>query len=84
MDAGSITTAGGWILFWMQFPLIVLAAAVPLIGLVAIWRARPEDIPAVFAAFTAAFAPAFRRPDLKVPPSRRDRSATPQAESENH
>ena len=42
-------------MFWMQLPLLVVSVAVVIVGVAAVRRARPEDVPAVFEAFAAAF-----------------------------
>lgn len=42
-------------MFWVQLPLLVVSVAVVIVGVAAVRRARPEDVPAVFEAFAAAF-----------------------------
>jgi hypothetical protein len=65
-DFGSIAAAGGWAAFWLQLPATIVVIAAVVVGLAAILRARPEDVPAVFQSF-AAFATAFgKRPTSKV------------------
>ncbi|MFI6225357.1 hypothetical protein ACIBEH_32760 [Nocardia salmonicida] len=53
-DVGSVAAATGWAAFCLQLPAIVLVIAVVVVGLAAILKARPEDIPAIFASFAAA------------------------------
>lgn len=42
--------AGGWFIFWMQLPRLVTSAATALVAVVALLRARREDIPKVLFA----------------------------------
>ncbi|WP_280424414.1 hypothetical protein [Nocardia carnea] len=42
--------AGGWFIFWMQLPRLVTSAATALVAIVALIRARREDIPKVLFA----------------------------------
>ncbi|WP_458686386.1 hypothetical protein [Nocardia tengchongensis] len=54
-----VSASSVWAVFWFQLPVLVLAIAVIVIGLAAIRRAHPEDVPRVFEAFTAFLS---RRP----------------------
>ncbi|MEU1983270.1 hypothetical protein [Nocardia sp. NPDC019395] len=51
--------AGGWAVFWVQLPVLVLAVVVIIVTTTALRRARPQDVPNMFEAFAAAFG---RRP----------------------
>jgi hypothetical protein len=67
MSIGAVSTAvsdSGWVMFWVQLPVLVLALAVIIVAITALRRARPQDVPRVFEAFAAAFG---RRND---PPAR--------------
>ncbi|MFE3989964.1 hypothetical protein ACFXPR_36280 [Nocardia tengchongensis] len=58
MSVDSASTAladSAWTVFWFQLPVLVLAVAVIIVATLALWRARPEDVPKVFEAFTTAF-----------------------------
>ncbi|WP_433734873.1 hypothetical protein ACQP0C_41870 (plasmid) [Nocardia sp. CA-129566] len=56
VDAISAALAsGGWTVFWVQLPVLVLAVAVIIVATTALWRASPEDIPRIFEAFAKAF-----------------------------
>ncbi|MEV6225116.1 M91 family zinc metallopeptidase [Nocardia fluminea] len=46
--------AGGWFIFWMRLPRLVTAAAVAVAVVVALIRARREDIPTVVAALRSS------------------------------
>lgn len=70
LDVGSIAANSGWAVFWIQLPATALVIAVIIVGLAAILKARPEDIPAVFASFAASFG---RRPVQRTLPSQRRR-----------
>lgn len=61
LDFVATSVVGGsiWTVFWMQLPALVLGLAVIVAATIALRRARPEDVPRVFEAFTAAFG---RRP----------------------
>lgn len=61
MDA-VVSAAGAWTVFWVQLPVLVLAIAVIVLGIAAIRRAHPEDVPRVFEAFTAILARRSARP----------------------
>ncbi|MFE3758857.1 hypothetical protein ACFXO9_31525 [Nocardia tengchongensis] len=50
-----IVSGGGWAVFWIQLPVLVLAVAVIVAATVALLRARPEDVPKVFSAFATGF-----------------------------
>ncbi|MCM6773613.1 hypothetical protein NDR87_09045 [Nocardia sp. CDC159] len=39
----------------MQMPVLLLIAGVILVATTALWRARCEDVPKVFASFASAF-----------------------------
>ncbi|WP_157181741.1 hypothetical protein [Nocardia testacea] len=77
-DVGSVAAAGGWTVFWLQLPATVLVIAVIVVGLAAILRARPEDVPAVFRAFTAAFGNQPAQPKVRRLLPRRRRPSTTQ------
>ncbi|WP_157186599.1 hypothetical protein [Nocardia jiangxiensis] len=40
----------GWFIFWMQLPRLVTSSAAAVVAVVALLRARREDIPKVFSA----------------------------------
>ena len=56
-------------MFWVQLPLLVLAAAIIIVATTALRRARPEDVPRV----SEAFATAFGRRNEGAPPDREQR-----------
>lgn len=60
-DLGSLMAAGGWLAFWIQLPVTLLAIAVIVEGHIAIRRARPKDIPTVFAGLVAVLTVFARR-----------------------
>lgn len=60
--------SSGWVVFWVQLPVLVLALAVIIVATTALRRARPQDVPRIFEAFAAAFG---RR--TGVPGKRRQR-----------
>ncbi|WP_406238443.1 hypothetical protein [Nocardia sp. NBC_01009] len=64
--------SSGWTVFWVQLPVLVLAAAVIIVATTALWRARPEDVPRVFEAFAAAFGRRTGRPDPTAPAADED------------
>jgi hypothetical protein len=62
----AVVLDSGWVMFWGQLPLLVLALAVIVVATTALRRARPQDVPRVFEAFAAAFGrrggpPRFRK-----------------------
>lgn len=69
---------GGWLIFWIQLPMLVLGLAVIITATIALLRARREDIPEIFAAFAAAFG---HRRTVKHKGFRRSRSAQRQLHS---
>lgn len=80
MSIESVPTAvvgGSWVAFWIQLPALALAVAVTIVAVTALRRARPEDVPRVFAAFAAVFA---RRPREQSFRSRRTGRRTPVTE----
>ncbi|MET8423672.1 hypothetical protein [Nocardia sp. NPDC004860] len=70
---GVVSASSVWAVFWFQLPVLVLAIAVIVVGLAAIRRAHPDDVPRVFEAFTAFLS---RRP---APTSRRRPRRRPKA-----
>ncbi|WP_280381315.1 hypothetical protein [Nocardia wallacei] len=61
--SAALTASGGWAVFWVQLPVLVVVAAVIVVATTALRRARPEDIPRVFEAFAAAFGWRARPPE---------------------
>lgn len=58
MSIGVVSTAvsnNGWMVFWIQLPVLVLALSVIIVAITALRRARPQDVPRVFEAFASAF-----------------------------
>jgi hypothetical protein len=47
--------SGGWAIIWLQLPLLVLALAVLAAVVIALLRARQEDIPTLLGMITAGF-----------------------------
>lgn len=47
--------SGGWVIVWLQLPLLLIAAAVLVGSVIALVRAKPEDIPSVFGMLTTGF-----------------------------
>jgi hypothetical protein len=54
-DVASPIQVTAWAVFWIQLPVLVLVVAVIVVALTALWRARTEDVPKVFEAFTLGF-----------------------------
>ncbi|MGV9822979.1 hypothetical protein [Nocardia xishanensis] len=52
----AVAKAGGWVLIWLQLPLLVLAIAVLAGVVIALLRAKPEDVPWVFGTLTGSLA----------------------------
>ncbi|WP_194835940.1 hypothetical protein [Nocardia sp. XZ_19_369] len=52
---GAAAQFGGWVIVWLQLPLLVIAAAILVGSVIALIRARPEDIPSVFGMLTTGF-----------------------------
>ncbi|WP_327142759.1 hypothetical protein [Nocardia sp. NBC_01327] len=51
----ALAEGGSWLVFWLQLPLLVLAIAVLVAFALALFRARPEDVPQVFCTATTLF-----------------------------
>lgn len=54
------TAAASWSPFWVELPILVVCAALVLIALVALARARREDVPKLFADFCAFLSQVLR------------------------
>lgn len=75
----SAPSAIEWVVLWMELPALALVAAVIVVAVIALRRARPEDVPKVFAAFAAAFGrrpsnPPTRTPGTGAPATRKDKA----------
>ncbi|MFD7844855.1 hypothetical protein ACFV4K_18205 [Nocardia sp. NPDC059764] len=51
----ALAEGGSWLVFWLQLPVLVLAFAVLVAFALALFRARPEDVPQVFSTATTLF-----------------------------
>lgn len=51
----SVAQSGGWAIVWLQLPLLVLALTVLVAVIIALLRARQEDIPGLLGMITAGF-----------------------------
>ncbi|MEU1210637.1 hypothetical protein [Nocardia sp. NPDC005825] len=58
------TQSGGWAIVWLQLPLLVLALAVLSAVVIALLRAKQEDIPKLLGMITAGLGrwPEWFRP----------------------
>ncbi|WP_280222072.1 hypothetical protein [Nocardia neocaledoniensis] len=54
--SSAVGAHSGWIVFWMQLPLLVVAVAIVLVTTIAVCRAKAEDVPKVLTVFANAFS----------------------------
>ena len=60
LAAGRLVVTAGWSPFWVELPVLAVCAALVLIALVALVRARREDIPNLFGQFCAFLGQVLR------------------------
>ncbi|MGF0320886.1 hypothetical protein [Nocardia fluminea] len=59
--SSAVATHSGWIVFWVQLPLLVVAVAIVLVATIAVCRAKTEDVPKMLSDFANAFSTHARR-----------------------